>query len=86
MEFLILSHLSLLNVTALLFMLFSLFLYWAYYLCFASQQERRFFQIILIFIGIKFVDLYFKALGGLATTGFGLIFSGILILGMALLE
>lgn len=84
--FLILSHLSLLNVTApIIYAVFTILILGLLSVFLASQQERRFFQIILIFIGIKFVDLYFKALGGLATTGFGLIFSGILILGMALL-
>ncbi len=84
--FLIPSHLSLLNVTTpIVYAVFTILILGLLSVFLASQQERRFFQIILIFIGIRFIVLYFQALGGLATTGFGLIFSGILILGMALL-
>lgn len=51
----------------------------------ASLHARRGFQWFLFYIGIRFLVFYFQALGGLAATGFGLIVSGMLILGMAAL-
>lgn len=49
---------------------------------FASMKNRKAFQVMLFFIGLRFVVLYFQAFGGLATTGLGLIASGGLIIGM----
>jgi hypothetical protein len=49
----------------------------------ASVHQRRLFNWLLFFIGIRFLILYFQALGGLATTGIGLIISGVIIVGMA---
>ena len=46
----------------------------------ASIQRRWVFQFLLAVIGIRFVILYFQALGGLALTGIGLISSGIVII------
>jgi hypothetical protein len=51
----------------------------------ASIKERRLFQWFLFFLGLRFLVLYFQAFGGLATTGFGLIISGSLFIGMAVL-
>ena len=51
----------------------------------ASIKERRLFQWFLFFLGLRFLILYFQAFGGLATTGFGLIISGSLFIGMAVL-
>jgi hypothetical protein len=51
----------------------------------ASLKERRLFQYFLFFLGMRFLVLYFQALGGLATTGVGLIVSGGLVIGMAVL-
>jgi len=51
----------------------------------ASLHKRRLFQWFLILIGLRFLLLYFQALGGLALTGLGLIISGILIITMAVL-
>jgi len=48
----------------------------------ASRQQRKFFQVLLGVVGIRFLILYFQAFGGLAMTGFGLILSGGLIIGM----
>lgn len=50
----------------------------------ASIQNIRLFNWIIMMIGIRFLILYFQALGGLATTGFGLIISGLLIIFMAI--
>lgn len=46
----------------------------------ASLKLRSLFQFFLVAIGIRFLILYFQSLGGLATTGFGLIISGIMII------
>lgn len=51
----------------------------------ASIKARRLFQWFLFFLGLRFLILYFQAFGGLATTGFGLIVSGSLFIGMAVL-
>ncbi len=83
--FLVPFHLPLLDVkssvayaafTIIVLALFSVFL--------ASLQERRMFQWFLSFLGLRFLILYFQALGGLATTGLGLIVSGGLVIGMAI--
>ena len=47
---------------------------------FASLKFRRLFQLFLAALGIRFLVLYFQALGGLATTGFSLIISGVIII------
>lgn len=48
----------------------------------ASLRHRKIFQVLVVFIGLRFLVLYFQALGGLATTGVGLIVSGVLIIWM----
>lgn len=50
----------------------------------ASLGLRGLFQIFLIILGMRFLVLYFQALGGLATTGFGLIISGVIIISMVI--
>lgn len=51
----------------------------------ASTHHRRLFNLLLFFIGIRFLILYFQALGGLAMTGIGLIISGLIIICMTYL-
>lgn len=51
----------------------------------ASLKERRLFQWFLFLLGMRFLVLYFQALGGLATTGVGLIISGGLVIAVAVL-
>jgi uncharacterized membrane protein len=51
----------------------------------ASLAMRRLFQWLLFLIGLRFLILYFEALGGLALTGLGLIISGGLIISVATL-
>ncbi len=46
----------------------------------ASFQWRKLFQFFLIITGIRLVVIYFQVLEGLATTGIGLIVSGILLI------
>ncbi len=48
----------------------------------ASLKRRKLFQLLIFLIGVRFLILYFQAFGGLAVTGFGLILSGGLIIGM----
>lgn len=51
----------------------------------ASLRKQRLFQWFLFFMGVRFVLLYFQALGGLVTTGIGLIVSGVFIIALAVL-
>ena len=46
----------------------------------AARNQTGSFQILLTLIGIRFLSIYFQALGGLAASGFGLILSGIIII------
>ncbi|MEZ5536094.1 MAG: DUF2157 domain-containing protein [Thiolinea sp.] len=45
--------------------------------------QYRTFNVITFLIGLRFVILYFQAMGGLAATGVGLILSGLMIIGIA---
>ncbi len=47
-----------------------------------NTGHQRTFNLITFLIGLRFVILYFQAMGGLAATGVGLIISGSLIIGM----
>lgn len=47
---------------------------------FAVQKNRVWFQVFLGLIGARIVVLYFQALGGFVTTGFGLVIAGLLLL------
>lgn len=51
---------------------------------FASLKARRLFQECLFLIALRFLILYFQALGGLATTGLGLVLSGMLIIAIVM--
>lgn len=44
--------------------------------------HQRTFNLVTFLIGLRFVILYFQAMGGLAATGVGLIISGSLIIGI----
>lgn len=48
----------------------------------ASLGERKKFQYFITLVGLRFLILYFEALGSLAQTGFGLIISGLIIIGL----
>lgn len=45
--------------------------------------HHRTFNVMTFLIGLRFVILYFQAMGGLAATGVGLILSGLMIIGIA---
>jgi uncharacterized membrane protein len=51
----------------------------------ASLQARKLFQFLIMMIGLRFLILYFQAFGGLAMTGLGLIFSGVMVMGTVIL-
>ncbi|NBX17632.1 MAG: DUF2157 domain-containing protein [Proteobacteria bacterium] len=46
----------------------------------ASLREMRIFHVLLFFAGLRFLVLFLEAIGGLAASGFGLMFSGLLIM------
>lgn len=50
----------------------------------ASLRKQRIFQLFLAFAALRFLILYFQALGGLALTGWGLLGSGSIITLMTL--
>ena len=47
-----------------------------------NSGHHRTFNLITFLIGLRFVILYFQAMGGLAATGVGLIMSGLMIIGI----
>jgi len=49
----------------------------------AAMNRRRLFDLAAAVIAIRFIIVYFEVFGSLAATGFGLIVSGSVILGMA---
>lgn len=55
--------------------------------CYATHAgnsgHHNTFNAITFLIGLRFVILYFQAMGGLAATGVGLIMSGLMIIGIA---
>ena len=48
-----------------------------------NSGHQNSFNVATFLIGLRFVVLYFQAMGGLAATGVGLIVSGVLIMSMA---
>jgi uncharacterized membrane protein len=84
--FLTLFHLHLLDITAsIIFAAFSISALGLMSIFLASIKKRILFQWFLVLLGLRFLALYFQALGGLATTGVGLIISGGIVIGMAVL-
>lgn len=84
--FLIPFHLPLLEVKAsIAYATFTILVLGLMSVFLASLKERKLFQWFLFFLGMRFLVLYFQALGGLATTGVGLIISGGMVIGMAVL-
>lgn len=47
---------------------------------FLSIDYKRMFSFLTVVVGVRFLIVYFQAFGGLASTGIGLIISGVLIL------
>jgi uncharacterized membrane protein len=51
----------------------------------AAADQRRLFDLATVVVALRFVVIYFEVFGSLAATGFGLIASGGVIIGIALL-
>ena len=84
--FLIPFHLSLLKVSAsIAYATFTILVLGLISIFLASLKARKLFQWFLFFLGMRFLILYFQALGGLATTGTGLVVSGGIIIGMTMI-
>lgn len=49
----------------------------------AGMERRRLFDFAALVIAVRFIVVYFEVFGSLAATGFGLILSGAVILGIA---
>ena len=52
---------------------------------FSTVKSKELFQLFLFLSGLRFIVIYFEALGGLALTGVGLLSAGVLIVAPALL-
>ncbi len=52
---------------------------------FYRMKFVRIYDMMIIGVGIRFLVIYFQVFGNLAYTGFGLIFSGIVIIGLSVL-
>ncbi|EIJ36378.1 DUF2157 domain-containing protein [Thiothrix nivea] len=68
------------DIRAPLLTLLILFLYAVHA---GNTGHQRAFNLVTFLIGLRFVILYFQAMGGLAATGIGLIVSGSLIINLA---
>ncbi len=68
------------NLVAPLLIISILFIY-ALHLGMTGQQEL--FNLVTLLIGIRFLIVYFEAMGGLAVTGIGLIISGLVIIAVS---
>ena len=74
-------HAPLLGImNELMYSIFCLFILGITALFLASSKNRRPFNQILLIIGFQIIYLYLRAFGGLATTGFGLVCSGALLI------
>ena len=62
-----------------------IFLWFFIALIFLSYEKQRLFDFFITGIGIRFLVIYFQVFGTLAYTGFGLILSGLLIIGFSIL-
>jgi len=51
---------------------------------FAVREQRRLFNAMTILVGLRFLIVYFQVIGDLATTGLGLMASGLVLIGTAL--
>jgi uncharacterized membrane protein len=54
-------------------------------LIFSSYNMKRFFNLMILLIAVRFLIIYFQVFKSLAYTGFGLIISGLLIIGIVVL-
>jgi uncharacterized membrane protein len=52
---------------------------------FAARERRRWFNTMTVLVGVRLLIVYLQVIGDLATTGLGLVVSGLVIIGVALL-
>lgn len=52
---------------------------------FAARDRRRWFNTMTVLVGVRLLIVYLQVIGDLATTGLGLVVSGLVIIGVALL-
>jgi uncharacterized membrane protein len=52
---------------------------------FAARDRRRGFNAMTVLVGVRLLIVYLQVIGDLATTGLGLVVSGLVIIGVALL-
>ena len=64
---------------------FSMIIFLLFAMLFILNDRRKLFNLATLLIGLRFLIIYFQVFGGLAATGFGLIFSGLIIIGIAFL-
>lgn len=64
---------------------FSLVMLFLLGLVFIIRDNKKLFHLVTLLMGIRFLVVYFQVFENLATTGFGLIISGLIIIGVALL-
>ena len=65
--------------------LFTIIMLTLFSFIFIIRNNRRIFNIIIFLMGIRFFTVYIQVFGDLATTGIGLILSGVLIIVIAVL-
>ncbi len=51
---------------------------------FAARNSRRWFNAMTVLVGVRLLIVYLQVIGDLATTGLGLVVSGLVIIGVAL--
>ncbi len=76
------SSYTILKFTGPLETIISLFLF---SLIFSSYDMRRLFNLMMLLIGARFLIIYFQVFESLTYTGFGLIISGLLIIGIVII-
>jgi len=65
--------------------LFTLLMLFLLGLVFIVRDNKKLFHLVTLLMGIRFLVVYFQVFENLATTGFGLIVSGLIIIGVAML-
>jgi uncharacterized membrane protein len=78
-------HLRALRVTEIMSAVVTLLALSSLAIFFAGSRSPRLFQTLLALIGLRFLIVYFEAIGGLALTGFGLMLSGVVVIAVGYL-
>ncbi|MBN2134291.1 MAG: DUF2157 domain-containing protein [Acidobacteria bacterium] len=64
---------------------FSIIIFLLFSMLFILDDRQKLFNLATLLIGLRFLIIYFQVFGSLVSTGFGLIVSGLLIIGTAFL-